>query len=91
MVVASIQHMSHEMFHFGKLFVCLCAGFAVSFNLLAPHYDLAEDLMVEPASSHPFVYPGRAAWIPLWALFGYFEPTTLEDAPRTVPYIANVF
>ena len=63
----------------------------LSFDILAPYYDTGEGYALhEVGGYHHWAYPGRSSWLPLWAIFGYFEPTVLEDAPRTVPLVANM-
>lgn len=86
-----------ELLIFGVLGVLGIFGVIISFKILAPNYNLDEDFgrdvhLLE--NTNIFTDLGRAgsgSWMPIWALFGYFEPTVLEKSLNAVPVMTAIF
>ena len=95
-LVVIIRKMIFEFFIFLAPMACLTAGFMISFAILVPNYRLYEDApytstWTKKSASNTGPWFGGPAAIPIWGLFGYFEPENISFSTHAVVLMPALF
>eukprot|EP00966_Prymnesium_polylepis_P217540 5034842-Prymnesium_polylepis.2 len=84
MVFASSAHMLNELANFGR--IVIAASSQTAFPISPTHH-----ICLLTAHNSQLNARRSAAWLPIWSLFGYFEPMLLEKSPDAVPVVPYIF
>jgi len=101
-LIVIIRKMITEFFIFLAPMALLTTGFMISFVILVPNYRLYEDAPYtsffefdgwrkKQSASDSGPYFGGPAAIPIWGLFGYFEPENISFSKHAVVFMPAFF
>ena len=89
-LIVIVYKMGQEFAVFLAPLLCMIVGFMLAFSVLVPNYRLYTDA-AHPTATDFAPWLGGPYSIPLWGLFGYFEPELVEDSPYAVVGVPAMF